>query len=168
MDDQQKWQRAVAATFQGYDRLSVDSRVALDGLIVRIMRLKQELFEMVLATGSGDICRTCGGECCLMGKYHVTVLDLLAYRSAGVEPVVPDFGTHPFCPYGGTKGCLMAPPFRSMTCLIFNCELLEERLGADGRQRFAETERNLRGAVARVEELLGYRAGRALLLSLEH
>jgi hypothetical protein len=93
---------------------------------------------------------------------------LLAYRSAGVEPVVPDFGKHPFCPYGAAEGCLMKPRFRSMTCLIFNCEQLEERMTEDDQQRFAEAERNLRGAVAQVEELLGYRASRALLLSLEN
>jgi hypothetical protein len=167
VDDQQKWQLSCAATFQGYELLPSDTRVGLDELIAGIMQFKQELFDLALAAGGGDICRTCGGQCCLNGKYHVSVLDLLAYRSAGVEPVKPDFGAHPLCPYGGEAGCSMTPRFRSMTCLIFNCEQLEERLGADDKQRFAEAERNLRSTVDQAEKLLGYRAGRALLLSGE-
>lgn len=167
MDDQKKWQKAVAGAYQRYDRLPADTGIALDGLIAGIIQLKQELFELAQVAGGGDICRTCGGQCCRYGKYHVTVLDLLAYRSAGVEPLMPDFATPPCCPYGGPDGCRMEPRFRSMTCLIFNCDLLEERMVDDVRQRFAAAEGSLRAAVARAEQLLGYRAGRALLLSLE-
>jgi hypothetical protein len=167
VDDQQRWQRAIASTFEDYRRLPAGTRFGLDELIARIMQLKQELSDLVLASGSGDICRSCGGQCCLNGKYHVTILDLLTYCSAGVEPVKPDFGKRPLCPYGGTDGCLMAPRFRSMTCLIFNCELLEDRMGADDKHQFTESEQKLRRTVIEVEKLLGYRAGRALLLSWE-
>jgi len=167
VEDQQKWQRASAAAFQTYRLLSGDARDALNALISSIMQLKQELFELALVAGGGDICRTCGGQCCLNGKYHVTVLDLLAYRAAGVEPVQPDFGKRPLCPYGGGEGCLMEPRFRSLTCLLFNCELLEERMDTESKQRFATVEQELRRAVTQADTLLGCRAGRALLLSCE-
>jgi len=131
------------------------------------MQVKQELFDLALAAGGSNICRSCGGKCCLNGKYHVSLLDMLAYRAAGVEPVLPDFEQRPLCPYGGSNGCLMEPRFRSITCLIFNCDLLEDRMDSESRQRFASVERNLRSTVARADELLGCRAGRALLLISE-
>ena len=164
MDDQQRWQQAIAATHKSYQRLSVETRDELDDLLDSIMQIKQELFELVQAAGSSEICRDCGGQCCLNGKYHVTELDLLAYLRTDAEPVRPDFGTRPLCPYGGTDGCRMEPRFRSMTCLIFNCDLIEERMGSEDKQRLVEFELNLRRAVEQAEKLLGYRAGRALLL----
>lgn len=165
VDDEQIWQRVVAATSGSYAALPAETRDGLDGLIRGVMILKRELSELALAAGSGAVCRSCGGRCCLNGKYHVTVLDLLAYHSAGVDPVLPDFGKRPLCPYGDEQGCMMAAPFRSMTCLIFNCELVEKRMGANEKQRFADTERSLRRTVEQAEKLLGFRAGRALLLS---
>jgi hypothetical protein len=167
VDDERIWRRAVEVAEASYDRLHVDTRARLDELLNRIMRLKQELFDLSFAAGSACICGECGGRCCLNGKYHVSVLDLLAYRSAMVAPVVPDFSTSPLCPYGGDEGCLMPPRFRSMTCLVFNCELVEERMEASARERFAACEQELRGMVGKADELLGYRAGRALLLSCD-
>jgi hypothetical protein len=131
------------------------------------MKLKEELFALSSATESARICRECGGRCCLNGKYHVSVLDLLAYRSVGVAPVVPDFGLAPRCPYGGPEGCLMPPRFRSMTCLIFNCDLIEDRMEQNSRKRFSACERELRDAVAMADGILTWRAGRALLLSCD-
>lgn len=165
VDDQQLWNRALAEAFRRYDKLAGDVRERLDGQIGEIMRLKQELYDLALTAGSPRLCRECGGKCCLNGKYHVTVLDLLAYRSAGSEPVVPDFSNAPFCPYGDPDGCLMPPPFRSMTCLLFNCDAIEERWGNDTRERFAARERALRDTIGEAERTLRYRAGRAALLS---
>jgi hypothetical protein len=167
VDDQQTWRRAKEAVEAICDRLSPVARGRLDQLLERIMALKQELFELSATAGSARICRECGGRCCLNGKYHVSVLDLVAYRCAGVAPVVPDFGKAPLCPYGGSKGCLMPPRFRSVTCLIFNCDLVEDRMEAANRKRFSVCERELRDAVAMADELLAYRAGRALLLSFD-
>lgn len=167
MEDHQTWRRVKEAAEASYDRLPAATRARLDELLDRVMGLKQELFDLSAAAGSARICRECGGRCCLNGKYHVSVLDLLAYRSAGAAPVVPDFGTAPLCPYGGSGGCLMPPRFRPLTCLIFNCDLVEDSMGEAGRDRFAACERELRGAVAMADELLACRTGRALLLSCD-
>lgn len=164
MEDQHIWMRAKEAAEAIYDRLPGSTRTRLDELLSRIMGLKQELFDLSSAAGSARICRECGGRCCLNGKYHVSVLDLLAYRSLGVAPVVPDFGKAPLCPYGGIEGCLMSPRFRSVTCLIFNCDLVEERMEQNSRKRFYACEQELRGAVAMADEFLACRAGRALML----
>lgn len=165
MDDQQAWQRASAVAERNYRLLPAGTRSSLDGLIARIMGLKEELLGLALAAGSAAICRSCNGECCRKGKYHVSQLDLLAYLSVMTEAVVPDFSNTPFCPYGGTDGCLMAPRFRPLTCVIFNCELVEDRMGADDKIRFAAVERELRDTVGLAERLLGYRVARAALLS---
>lgn len=167
MEDQRKWIRAKEAAVTSYDRLPGATKARLDELLSRIMGLKQELFNISSAAGSARICRDCGGRCCLHGKYHVSVLDLLAYHSAGVAPVVPDFSTAPLCPYGGIEGCLMPPRFRSMTCLVFNCDLVERHMEEAGRARFLACEQELRGAVAMADDLLACRAGRALLLSCD-
>ncbi|NVN90894.1 MAG: hypothetical protein HXX11_09845 [Desulfuromonadales bacterium] len=165
MDDQTIWNRVVATADASYDRLSATARSRLDEHLSRIMQLKQDLYECSQAAGSSQICRECGGTCCLNGKFHVSVLDLLVYRSARVEPVVPHFENSPLCPYGGTAGCLMPPRFRSMTCLVFNCELVENRMDDREKERFAAGEHALRKAILGAEELLEYRAGRAVLLS---
>lgn len=165
MDDQKIWNRVVATVDASYDRLSDVCRARLDQQLLRIMQLKQDLYDWSQAVGSAEICRECGGACCLNGKFHVSLLDLLAYRSAKAEPVVPHFGDSPLCPYGGPDGCFMPPRFRSMTCLVFNCELVEQRMTGDEKKRFAEGEHALRKAILKAEEILEYRAGRAALLS---
>lgn len=167
MDDQLNWQRTVTMVGRKYDTLAGDVRSRLDELLCLIMNLKQQLYDLSFAAGSSSICRECGGACCLNGKYHVSALDLLVYRSAMVEPVIPDFNNHPLCPYGGGQGCNMPPRFRSMTCLVFNCELVEERMEPRGRECFTAVELKLRAAIRGVEELLEYRAGRAALLSCQ-
>jgi hypothetical protein len=167
MNDQQRWQRAGKAACLRYEQLPGDTGEGLEILVSRIMLLKEELLEQALAAGSASICRSCGGACCRNGKYHVSLLDLLAYRITRSEAVVPDFTKAPHCPYGGIGGCRMPPRFRPFTCVIFNCDAVEERMGADGRERFALAEQELRLAVKQVETLLGFRAGRALLLSCD-
>ena len=85
LDDQQRWEQGVAAAGAGYECLPAESRAELDQLIKRIMRLKEELVDRALSAGSASICRACAGQCCLNGKYHVSVLDMLAYRSSMAE-----------------------------------------------------------------------------------
>jgi hypothetical protein len=131
------------------------------------MRLKEELVGRTLGAGSAGICRQCGGECCLNGKYHVSVLDLLAYLSSGTEPVTPDFDAGPACPYSGADGCLMPPRFRPLTCVVFNCELVEERLDSDELTALYAAENRLRDAIAGASRIAGQRLERALLLTCD-
>jgi len=167
VDDQQRWNRAVKAADNGYEGLGPGMRLKLDVLVKRIMRLKEDLLEQTLAVGGASICRACSGQCCLNGKYHVSVLDLLAYRMAGVEPVLPDFTRSPACPYSGETGCLMQPCFRPMTCVVFNCEQVEMEMGPDKRTALYATERLLREAISQASRIAGRRLDRALLLSCD-
>jgi hypothetical protein len=165
VNDQAAWDQAVATASEWYSGLPSPIRTELDGLIEEIMQLKQKLVEQVTASGSATVCRTCGGECCLLGRYHVTVLDILAYRKTGLEPVVPDFSTGPFCPYSDVSGCTMLPGYRPVTCVIFNCQLIEDRLSETERAALYEHEARLRATVARAGRIQGIRIDRPLLLS---
>ena len=165
MDDQRKWAQAVEIASSYYEDLPIRDRAELDALINEIMRLKEQLNELTISTGSAHICRSCGGKCCLNGKYHFSVLDLLAYRKTSLEPVVPDFTAHPRCPYSGDTGCLMPPRFRPMTCVVFNCEVIENQMEPCQCKAFYECENQLRESIRQACQIAGCRLDRALLLS---
>jgi hypothetical protein len=165
MNDQAAWEQAVTSASTWYFALPAETRVELDGLIDEVLQLKQRLVELVTSSGSSAICTSCGGECCRLGKYHVSVLDILAYRKTGMDPVIPDFSANPACPYSGASGCLMPPRHRPITCVIFNCQQIEDRLTADDRKAFHEYEGKLRAMVSHAGQIHGIRLDRPLLLS---
>ena len=165
MDDRTAWKQAVAATSEWYFSLSSGNQAELDRLLEESMQFKQKLVELVTSSGSSEVCRSCGGECCLRGKFHVTVLDILAYVKTGVVPLAPDFSSGPACPYSDASGCLMPSVYRPVTCVIFNCELLEERLSPAERDMLYAYENSLRATTARAGRIGGKRLDRPLLLS---
>lgn len=165
MNDQAAWEQAVTTASKWYFGLPPGIRAELDGLLDEIIQFKQKLVELVTSSGSSTICRTCGGECCLLGRYHVSVLDILAYRKTCVEPVVPVFGASPACPYSDASGCLMPPRYRPVTCVIFNCQMVEDRLTATECHTLHEYELRLRATVARAGRIHDIRTDRPLLLS---
>jgi len=165
VNDQEAWQQAVTSATEWYFGLPPGVRAELDGLIEEVMPLKQQLVDQVTSSGSSEVCRTCGGECCLLGKYHVSVLDVLAYRKNGVESVIPDFSAGPACPYSDASGCTMPAAYRPVTCVIFNCQLIEDRLSATQRDALHENEKRLRALVVRAGRIHDIRIDRPLLLS---
>ena len=92
----------------------------------------------------------------MSGKYHVTVVDLLVYLVDEKELFVPRFGRG-VCPYLGSRGCQMAPAYRPLTCVIFNCELVEGLLDPLQKELLRDLEGELRGYYAGLEELFGRR-----------
>jgi len=165
VNDQAVWEQALATTASWYCGLPAAIRLELDRLLEEIMHLKQLLVDLVTASGSSAICRTCGGECCNLGKYHLSVLDILAYCKTGLAPLVPDFSSAPACPYSNASGCLMTAPYRPLTCVIFNCQSIEERLTATQRDSLQEYESRLRATVAHAGRIHNMRIDRPLLLS---
>lgn len=168
MDDQTRWAEATAAATRMYAGLAAETRSELDALLGQIMVLKEQLLAQTLAAGSDGLCRSCGGQCCLNGKYHFSVLDLLAHRLAAVEPMMPNFAAAPVCPYGGDAGCLMAPRLRPLTCVVFNCDAIEDRMPPDEVAALYGREQLLRETIARAGRLVGQRLERALLLSCDN
>jgi hypothetical protein len=165
VNDQAAWEQAVTAASKWYSNLPAAVRSELDGLLEEIMQLKEQLVGQVISSGSSAVCRDCGGECCLLGRYHVSVLDILAYRKTGLEPVRPDFSNSPACPYSDASGCLMPPRYRPVTCVIFNCQQIENQLSATELDSLHEHERRLRFTVGRAGRMHDTRTDRPLLLS---
>ena len=165
MKDQAAWEQAVTACSGRYFGLLPGTRAELDVLLEEIMQFKQDLVELVTSSGSSEICRSCGGECCRLGRYHVRVLDILAYRKTGVEPLIPHFTASPACPYSDAAGCLMSACYRPLTCVIFNCQLIEDRLSATERFSLLGFESMLRATVANAVRIHGTWIARPLLLS---
>ena len=165
MNDQAAWEQGLATAGSRYISLPPGIRTELDGLLEEIMQLKQNLVELVMSAGSEDICRTCGGACCRHGKYHVSVLDIMVYLKTGARQVIPDFSTNPACPYSDVSGCTMASCYRPMTCVVFNCQLVEDQITSAGRETLRGYEQELRSTITRAGHITGMRLDRALLLS---
>jgi len=164
LDDNYAWQKALEAADQIFSQLDPVQKVDLEKLFKRIMRLKEELLIAPLAAGSDVICTACNGACCLHGKYHLTMIDLLALHFSDCEIVTPEFGFQTYCPYSSSAGCNMPPQFRPLTCVIFNCELIEGLLTDSCRELDRLTEKQLRKTIAEVENLVGSPLGRPALL----
>lgn len=165
VNDQTAWEQAVAGAKLSYTSLAPATAAELNGLIDDIMLLKQNLVELAMSAGSADICRTCGGECCRYGKYHVSILDIMVYEKSAAELVIPDFSTNPACPYSDVSGCTMIPRYRPMTCVVFNCQLVEDHLTSSRQETMRRYEQELRITITRAGHITGMRLDRALLLS---
>jgi hypothetical protein len=167
MGDGEKWQQVVSRLTREYSSLEPEVRRRCSELLTEMIRLKEEMNRFSAGVGGAVICRECGGACCVRGKYHLTLQDLLAMLEGGVTVPRPRFDRFPECPYLGAAGCQMAPAFRPYTCVIFNCELIEDRLSAADRHRFSSLECCLRTIYAEVEGLFGDRFMGGVLNTLD-
>jgi hypothetical protein len=165
VNDQEIWEQAVTAVRNSYNSLPPETMSDLNGLIEYVKRIKQNLVELVTSTGSSNICRNCGGECCKYGKFHVTVLDVIACLKSAHELVIPDFSNNPYCPYSDISGCTMAAAYRPMTCVVFNCQQVEDQLSPAQIEMMRGYEQELRDAIGRAVIVSGLRLDRALMLS---
>ena len=166
MTDLETWNLAVAAVAEGFARLSSPRRAVITEAAEAAKACKEALHAIVAAVAAAGVCASCGGQCCLTGKYHFTVVDLLAYLADDRELFTPRFD-HDACPYLGGDGCLMAPPYRPFNCVTFNCERLECLLESPEKERLARLEQELRTIYGRFEELIGVRIMGGLLMNAE-
>jgi hypothetical protein len=156
------WRRGVALLTREFSLLSAERREELGQLLADVGNIKEELCHLSDAAQGAAICAACGGACCRAGRYHVTLLDLLAFLAAGETTVEPEFAPGA-CPFLGCEGCRIVPRRRRpFTCVIFICDLIDERLGADETSRFSQREHDLRLLLNRA----GMRFGRNLTESL--
>jgi len=164
MTDQEMWNNAVAVVRAEYGGLPEPVRAKVYSLSASIQRLKAEIASIPEKKGASGACFSCGGRCCEKGKYHFSAIDLLVFLDTGRELFDPSFGEDS-CPYMGTGGCLMEPPYRPFTCITFHCERLEGLLSPAEVERLYELERSLRRHYGHIEELFGRRMTQGLLLS---
>jgi hypothetical protein len=166
MTDRETWNLAVAAVAAEFAALPPARQALTAELAGAVKGVKKSLHAVVEEVSAGEICASCGGECCLSGKFHVTVVDLLVYLAEGRELFTPRFDQGR-CPYLGTQGCLMEPPYRPFNCVTFNCEQVECLLEFAEKDRSVLLEGELRALYGNIEELFGSRFMGGLLMNCE-
>jgi len=164
--DRELWDQAVAAITAEYADLPGSLKEILREKAVILRQLKGSLHRLAEEMHGASICAACGGECCVRGKCHVTVVDIIVMLVSGVHLSEPRFGRD-FCPQLGERGCLMSPEFRPFNCITFNCERVEG-LWEPGRiDSFYRLERDLRQHYGELEQLFDNRFMKGLLMSYE-
>ncbi len=166
MTDRDRWNLAVAAVAEEFERLSPSRRAIVAEAAEAVKACKEALHTITAAVAAAEVCASCGGECCLTGKHHFTVIDLLTYLVDGREIFTPSFDRNS-CPYLGPSGCLMEPAWRPFNCVIFNCEKVELLLRPAEKERLTSLERDLRAIYGRFEELFDARFMGGLLINWE-
>jgi hypothetical protein len=166
MTDQEQWICAVETVTDEYRQLAPTVKMSVDALLDRLVEAKLRVHSYAEQVQVGHICASCGGECCLTGKYHFTVIELLVYLRHERPLIVPRFASGR-CPYLGEAGCLMAPGYRPYNCIIFNCEQVEGLMEPLEKQLFAGAERELRVCCEQVEKLFDNRFMHGILLNWE-
>lgn len=153
MTEREKWDRGVALVRKEYEVLAPSLKAHLNECAAAVKLCKQTLFQLGDRVRAAGICAQCRGECCKSGKNHVTTIDLLIYLGEGKQIFTPAFEQGACCPYLGEQGCIMEPEYRPLNCIIFICELIEELLGPQEKERFYAVERELRDHYNYFEQL---------------
>lgn len=166
MNDQQIWDKGLQFVEKLFAGLPVPDRQLLSAMLANCIRKKQDLASIFLQVESETACKECLGQCCLNGKYRMSVFDLLSLCAAGVK-VVPDFSKKPLCPYGNAVGCSLELAFRPLGCVFFLCETLDERLPVLSRAALVSCEESIRECRLKVSRILDIPLATPLLLWAE-
>jgi hypothetical protein len=141
-NDKNLWTQIVSRVAAEWQAFSTDEKVWVSDHIQKIIDLQEQLHQLFLAVGGEDLCRSCDGDCCGHGKFHPTLVNLLACLVSHHPVPEPDFGQN--CPYIGAAGCHFPPGLRPYNCISFICELVENRLGRESSGEFYRLEKQLR------------------------
>ena len=163
MDDRQLWNLGTVRLKGLLADLSGGTGLTLTKLLTRYRKAKETLAAVVAEVDAACVCRECGGQCCLNGKYRINVLDALA-RIAAKIPTSADFFQKPSCPYGSDGGCAMEPGLRPADCISFICDAIDQKLSPQARLILAAEERDLRECIGVASSLTGEPMGTPLLL----
>ena len=166
MTDQEKWQLAISALTGEFAALAEEDRRWLANQAELCKGLKKAMVRLSDEAGGSGICAACRGECCLTGKYHVTVVDILVLLVSGEELFTPRFGAG-HCPYLGEKGCLLAAAYRPSNCVSFNCQRIEALQEPVIANEFTRLEGELRDSFIAFERRFGNRFANGLLMNFE-
>ncbi len=164
-DWQRLWRSVVDAVGAELAALAPEERASLRGDLETIRELQEELHLLFLAAGGAGLCAACDGECCGLGRHHLTLANLLPFLLAAEEPPPLDFGRT--CPLLGDGGCILEAGRRPYNCVTFLCEAVEERLTPADRERFGNLETDLRRRYGDLESRYAGAGMRGLLLRAE-
>ena len=160
------WEKGVSQLTGEFSRLPESRRAELAALLADIGRRKAEIVSLTDGADGSAVCAACGGACCRVGRYHPTSLDILDVTAAGEVPVAPDFASGA-CPFLGSTGCRIVPSRRPCTCVVFICELIEERLSGPDLTRLSRSEEQLRLLYRQAAGLFGRRLAESFYLEME-
>jgi hypothetical protein len=146
--------------------LTEESRLALLSLMAEYRRTKEAIAAVVSDVDADSICCECMGQCCLNGKFRINVFDALARLTEQI-PTSADFFRKPLCPYGNESGCTMEPGLRPADCILFICDLIDEKLSPQTRLSLGAWEHCLRTCIQNASGLTGQPLGTPLLLWAE-
>jgi len=166
VDDQQVWNLGFIRLKALYSGLAPETAHGVAALLDRYCQTKEALAAVIADIDAASVCRHCGGQCCLNGKYRVNVLDSLALISRQIMPPV-NFLQKPVCPYGDQDGCSMTPGLRPADCILFVCDALDEKLTPHSRMMLATGEQQLRECIEQASRLAGEELKTPLLLWAE-
>ena len=166
MDDQQSWNLGIARISDLLENLPKDVRRPFALHLARYRQIKELLAATVSEYDSATVCRDCKGQCCLNGKYRMSVFDAMALL---IEPfqLSVNFAKKPLCPYGAEDGCLLEPANRPADCILFLCDALDQMLSPQARGQLSEQEHELRECILCVSALINEPMGKPLLLWAE-
>jgi hypothetical protein len=156
MTDREKWEMGVAAVREDFAAHSLSVRGLINNCVAAIKSCKESLHLIGSGVAAGEICASCGGECCKSGKNHVRAVDIVVYLNDGKEIFTPSFERE-ICPYLDENGCLMEPEYRPFNCVTFICEQVEGLLEVVEKERFNDVERRLRVLYGEMEQILDTR-----------
>jgi hypothetical protein len=166
VDDRQLWNLGTVRLKGLLADLPGGTGLLLTQLLARYRRAKEAFAAVVAAVDAASVCRECGGQCCLNGKYRINVIDTLARITAEIQTPA-DFSQKPVCPYGTDAGCTMEPGLRPVDCVLFICDAIDRKLSPQGRLLLAAQEQVLRECVIEASRLTGEQMGTPLLLWAE-
>ena len=163
MDDQQLLDIGILRLKVLFADLPVETGLLLTAQLARYRQRKEAYAAVVATVDASSVCRECEGQCCLNGKYRISVFDTLA-RIAAEFSTPADFSQKPLCPYGTDAGCTMEPGFRPADCVLFICDAIEQKLSSEARLSLAAQELDLRECIHAASRLTGELLGTPLLL----
>jgi hypothetical protein len=161
--DRQVWEQGLRHLSEQFASLAPAIKLQLTGLLAVYKREKESLAALVTSVDSETICRDCGGQCCLNGKYRVNVFDVMALFASELQ-ITANFEQKPLCPYGTCQGCRMEAGFRPADCVLFVCDTLDRRLSEAEKSFMNASEIAIRGCILKASLLMGEALDMPLLL----
>jgi hypothetical protein len=160
------WRLGVAAVEKEYGGFPPSFQTRVKECAAAIRSCKMAIHAFAEAMNGKGLCAACGGECCLTGKHHFAVIDLLVHL-VSERPLFEPLFERGLCPYLGERGCFMEPEYRPFNCVTFNCERVEGEMGPPDRERFQKIEGELLAIYKELERLFDNRFMCGLLINCE-
>ena len=141
-NDENLWKQIISRVADEWEILPASEKNWATEHVRKVIDLQEQLHRLFLDVGGADLCRACDGDCCGHGKFHPTLVNLLACLVTSHTLPEPDFSQT--CPYIGETGCHFPPGLRPYNCISFICEQVEDRLDKPSQETFYRLEKQIR------------------------